>query len=67
MARIRHPNVMPTIDLVEDQGELFIVMEYLAGEALSTVVRALRKRKKRFPPALAAARAAAEQKCANSV
>src|SRR5438045_4613501 len=33
--RIRHPNVVPTLDVVSLQGEIFIVMEYVSGEALS--------------------------------
>ena len=33
-ARIRHPNVVPTLDVVSMQGELFIVMEYVQGESL---------------------------------
>src|SRR5271169_5317019 len=31
-ARIRHPNVVPTLDVVTVGGEIFIVMEYVAGE-----------------------------------
>ena len=33
-ARIRHPNVVPTLDVVADDGELFLVMEYVQGESL---------------------------------
>jgi len=33
-ARIRHPNVVPTLDVVSTQGEIFIVMEYVHGESL---------------------------------
>jgi serine/threonine-protein kinase len=33
-ARIRHPNVVPTLDVVSMQGEIFIVMEYVQGESL---------------------------------
>jgi eukaryotic-like serine/threonine-protein kinase len=33
-ARIRHPNVVPTIDVVSSDGELLLVMEYVHGEAL---------------------------------
>src|SRR5579871_3610089 len=32
--RIRHPNVVPTLDVVSLDGEIFIVMEYVSGEAL---------------------------------
>src|SRR5207237_2689417 len=34
-ARIRHPNVMPTLDVVTTDGELFLVMDYVHGESLS--------------------------------
>jgi hypothetical protein len=32
-ARIRHPNVVPTLDVVATGGELFLVMEYVPGES----------------------------------
>jgi eukaryotic-like serine/threonine-protein kinase len=38
-ARIRHPNVVPTLDVVAADGELFLVMEYVAGESLARLVR----------------------------
>jgi serine/threonine-protein kinase len=41
-SRIRHPNVVPTLDIVSDGGELFLVMEYVHGEALSTIAHAAR-------------------------
>ena len=34
VARIRHPNVVQTIDVVAEDGELFLVMEYIHGESL---------------------------------
>ncbi|MGK3994234.1 serine/threonine-protein kinase [Sorangium sp. So ce1024] len=37
--RIRHPNVVATLDSVQADGELFLVMEYIAGEALSSLLR----------------------------
>ncbi len=42
-ARIRHPNVVPTLDVVSLDGELFLVMEYVQGEALSRLMRAAAK------------------------
>src|SRR5262249_55048455 len=36
--RIRHPNVVPTLDVVAAEGELFVVMEYIEGEALSRLL-----------------------------
>src|SRR5580658_1611621 len=38
-ARIRHPNVVPTLDVVATDGELFLVMEYVQGESLAKLVR----------------------------
>lgn len=38
-ARIRHPNVVTTLDVVSRNGELFLVMEYVHGEPLSRLVR----------------------------
>jgi serine/threonine-protein kinase len=42
-ARIRHPNVVPTLDVVALDHELFLVMEYVQGESLSRIVRASMK------------------------
>ena len=39
-ARIRHPNVVPTLDVVATEGELFLVMEYVQGESLGAILRA---------------------------
>ena len=49
-ARVRHPNVVATLDVVSDDGELFLVMEYVAGESLSRLVRKARERGERVPP-----------------
>lgn len=48
-ARVRHPNVVSTLDVVSDDGELFLVMEYVAGESLSRLVRKTREAGKRVP------------------
>jgi serine/threonine-protein kinase len=37
--RIRHPNVVSTLDVVSEAGELLIVMDYVHGETLSRLVR----------------------------
>ncbi len=40
-SRIQHPNVISTVDVAEaDEGEVFLVMEYVAGESLAKLVRA---------------------------
>ena len=49
-ARVRHPNVVATLDVVSDDGELFLVMEYIAGESLSRLVRKAREANKPVPP-----------------
>jgi serine/threonine-protein kinase len=51
-ARIQHPNVVPTLDVVASKGELFLVMEYVRGEALSRLARAAKARDERVPTAV---------------
>ncbi len=51
-ARISHPNVISVIDVVAGDGELFLVMEYVAGESLANL---LRQAKSAPPPAVAVA------------
>ena len=48
-ARIRHPNVVPTLDVVAAGGELFLVMEYVPGESVARLARALRERRLTIP------------------
>ena len=50
-ARVRHPNVVATLDVISEDNELFLVMEYIAGESLSRLVRKTREANKRIPPA----------------
>jgi len=38
-ARIQHPNVVATLDVVAHEGEVFIVMEYVDGGSLATMIR----------------------------
>jgi serine/threonine-protein kinase len=49
-ARVRHPNVVSTLDVVSEDGELFLVMEYVAGESLSRLVRKAREKGELVPP-----------------
>ncbi len=39
-SRIRHPNVVQTLDIVSEGDEVLLVMEYVAGESLSRLMRA---------------------------
>src|SRR5687768_9224260 len=48
-ARIQHPNVVQTLDVVALEGELFLVMEYVQGESLSRLMRTLRAQAGRVP------------------
>jgi serine/threonine-protein kinase len=54
-ARIRHPNVVPTLDVVATDGELFLVMEYVQGESLARLVQESNKGGRRIPPEIAVA------------
>jgi serine/threonine-protein kinase len=48
-SRIRHPNVVPTLDVVADGHDLLLVMEYVHGEPLQHLMRAMRKLGLRIP------------------
>jgi eukaryotic-like serine/threonine-protein kinase len=54
-ARIRHPNVVQPLDVLAEQGELLLVMEYVHGESLSRVLRAARQAGERVPLPIAVA------------
>jgi serine/threonine-protein kinase len=47
-ARIHHPNVVPTLDVVQDEDGLFLVMEYVPGESLANLMSAARKAKRKI-------------------
>ncbi|MEZ4219300.1 MAG: serine/threonine-protein kinase [Polyangiaceae bacterium] len=38
-ARIVHPNVVSTLDVVAKENELFLVMDYVAGESMAQLLR----------------------------
>jgi hypothetical protein len=52
-SRIKHPNVCEIFDLGEERHVLYIVMEWIDGESLSTLLSACRKRERRIPFAVA--------------
>lgn len=54
-ARVRHPNVVPILDVVSLPTELFIVLEYVAGESLASLFRAEAQAGRRIPPDVASA------------
>jgi eukaryotic-like serine/threonine-protein kinase len=45
-ARVRHPNVVATLDVVASKGDVLLVLDYVEGEALSTLCRAQAKEKR---------------------
>ncbi len=53
-ARIRHPNVVSTLDVVATEGELFVVMEYVPGDSLARLLRAAADKGERAPLPVAA-------------
>ena len=54
-ARIRHPNVVQTLDVLEQDGELFVMLEYVHGESLSRLQRAAQSAQETIPiPVIAA-------------
>ncbi len=55
VAHIRHPNVVPSLDVVTTEGEVFLVMEYVHGESLAKVWRAMRAAQRDLEPRIAAA------------
>jgi eukaryotic-like serine/threonine-protein kinase len=53
--RIRHPNVVSTLDIVSADKELFVVMDYVHGETLARLMKAANAEGKPIPPAIAVA------------
>ncbi|MBL8678917.1 MAG: serine/threonine protein kinase [Myxococcales bacterium] len=51
-AKIRHPNVVGTLD-VEDDEHLYLVMEYVEGDRLLALLRHSAKTGEKIPPAVA--------------
>jgi eukaryotic-like serine/threonine-protein kinase len=54
-SRVRHPNVVPTLDVVAMSGELFLVMDFVQGESLARLNRAASARGERIAPEMATA------------
>ena len=49
-AMLHHPNVVAVTDVVESEGELFLVMEYVDSVALSTLLKTSVDKRERLPP-----------------
>src|SRR5688572_18113877 len=52
-SRIRHPHVVPTLDVIAENDEVLLVMEYVQGESLSRLMRAVRPAPVPLPIAIA--------------
>ena len=52
---IRHPNVVPVLDVVAVPGHLLLVMEYVHGEPVSKLTAAAHERGEAVPPTIVAA------------
>jgi hypothetical protein len=53
--RIRHPNIVPVIDVHAEGDELFLVLEYVHGESLGKLLSAGRRAGNVLPSSLASA------------
>jgi serine/threonine-protein kinase len=51
-SRIAHPNVVKTLDVVNTPDEVFLVMEYVAGESLARLLKNASQLGERAPPAI---------------
>lgn len=49
LARVRHPNVVSALDVVQAEGELLLVMEYIHGLPLSMLARLAQRAKQPIP------------------
>lgn len=54
-ACIHHPNVVQTLDVVAADQHLLLVLEYIHGESLAYLLRAMRRRHARVDPSIATA------------
>lgn len=51
--RVRHPNVVATLDVLEQEGDLLMVMEFVQGESLQELIARCQQRGQPVPPAIA--------------
>lgn len=54
-ALIRHPNVVPTLDVVAEDDELLVVMEYVEGDSVAHLTKLAQSAGQRVPVPFAAA------------
>jgi len=48
-ARVRHPNVVPILDVIHNDEELILIMEYVHGDSLLGLLRLAREKKRPAP------------------
>jgi len=51
--QLHHGNIVPVLELADEGGELFIVMEYLPGRDLKAILHRLKAQRRSFPIDLA--------------
>jgi eukaryotic-like serine/threonine-protein kinase len=51
---LHHPNIVDVYDFGEDDGVLFLALEYVEGPSLSRILRTLRAANRKAPPAIVA-------------
>ena len=49
MVQLQHGSIVPVIELFEEDGLLYLVMEYVPGRDLKAIVRTLKQRKEFMP------------------
>ncbi len=54
-ARVRHPNVVPTLDVVSVDGQLLVVMDYVHGESVARLLSAIHEAGRDVPLRVAVA------------
>ncbi len=54
-ALIRHPNVVPTLDVVAEDDELLVIMEYVEGDSVAHLTKVAQNAGQRVPVPFAAA------------
>ena len=54
LGMVHHPNVVEAYDFGEEDGSLFLALEYVEGPSLSRILRSLRASNRRMPPAIGA-------------
>lgn len=54
-AKVRDPHVVPTLEILQDDDELLVVMDYVVGATMAELIVAARRQHHAIPPPLVAA------------